>query len=163
LLLAIAQRFRRKRVDLDQKSIGADGDSASAEHRDQIGPATPLARINNHRQMRFFLGNGDCGEIQCIPRVGLECPDTAFTEQDVRVTLGKDIFCRKQPLLDPLAHSALEQHWFPALCALNQQLEILGVSRADLEDIGRFTNVFHVPFAQDFGDYFESGLLLCRG
>jgi hypothetical protein len=78
LLLSIAQCFRRKRVNLDQKSVGTDRDSASAQHWNQISPATSLAWIDYNRQMGFLLGHRNCRQIQRIAGIGFECPYTAF-------------------------------------------------------------------------------------
>ena len=48
----------------------------------------------------------------------------------------------------------------PSAGALDEQLVILGIAGAHLEDIGRRGDVLDVVFAQNFGDDFEAGFLL---
>jgi hypothetical protein len=60
-------------------------------------------------------------------------------------------------------HAALEQDRLARAGALDEELEVLRIARADLEDVGRLRDVLHVVFAEHFGDDLEPGLLLCRG
>ena len=113
--------------------------------------------------MRFLLGDGDRREIKCVPRVGLEGPDTPFAEQDVGVAMRQDVLGGKQPFLDAFAHSALQQDRFAASGRFDEKLKVLPVPRADLKDVRDFRDVLDIPFTEHFRDDLETCFLAGKG
>ena len=158
LLLSIAHRFGGVRVDFHQQAVRAERHRAFAQFGDQIGAAATLARIDDDRQVGFFFGDRHGGKVERVARVGFECPDAALAEDDLGVSMGEKVFGGEEPFLDALAHTALEQDGLAGLRALDEELEILGVARADLQDVGRGGDMLDITLAQNLGDDFQAGL-----
>ena len=60
--------------------------------------------------MRQFVEQWHGGKVECVSCCRLKGSDSTLTENDVRITVGHDIFGREQELLDRRRESALEQY-----------------------------------------------------
>ena len=150
-------------MNFDEQSVRAHRHCPTAEGDHEIRAAATLARVDNDWQMRFFLGDGDRRQIQGIAGVGLEGSDSAFAEQDIRISVRKDVFCSEQPFFDAFAHSPLEQDRLAAARCLDEKLKVLTVPRSDLQNVGDLGDMLDVALAEHFGDDLESGLLPSEG
>ena len=73
------------------------------------------------------------------------------------VPFGHNVFRRHQPFFNGRGKTALENNRFRALPHFLQEVEILGVSRADLKHVGVFANEFHLARVHHFGDRRKPG------
>lgn len=157
LLLAVAHGLGGIWMDLDEEAVRLEGDGTTAKGEDEIRASAALAGIHDDREMGFLFGNRDGSQIESVAGVGLERADAALAEEDIWVAVGEDILGGQQPLLDFLAHPALEEHRFARSGALDEELEILRVAGADLEDVGRGGDMLDIALTEDFCDDFQSG------
>ena len=156
-MLSITQSFRRRRMNFNDETVGPDGNGSLAENFHEIGATAALARIDDDREVGFELGGGDGPEVEGVARVGFERADTAFAEDDVRVAVGQDVFGGQKPLFEAHAESAFEEDGFAAAGAGDEELEVLRIAGADLQNIGGSGDEIDITFGQDFGDDTEAG------
>ena len=77
----------------------------------------------------------DGRDVQGIAGEGLVRADPPFAEDDLFIAAGHNIFCAHQQLLQRPGDAALEEDRLICLAQGPQQLEVLRVSGADLDDI----------------------------
>ena len=157
LLGAVAPGFGGVGVDLDDQGIRAHGDGALAHGGDQGGSARALAGVDHDGGVRFLLQDGDDGEIEGVAGVGFEGPDPAFAEEQAGVVVAQDVFAGVEPFLDAHAHAAFEKDGFAGFGGGDEQLEVLRVAGADLEDVGVFGHEVGVVLGEQFGDDGQAG------
>jgi hypothetical protein len=104
---------------LHQKSVGSDRHGAAAQYFDEVSPSAPLTWIDDDRKVRFLLGYRHRCQIQRVARIGLEGSDPSLAEQDIWITLRKNIFGSEEPFFDPFAHAAFQQDRLLASGAFN--------------------------------------------
>ena len=150
-------------MDLDQQAVRTDRDGAAAEHLDQIGASTSLARIDDNRKVCLLLGDGHGRQIEGIAGVVLEGADAALAKNHVGVSMGQNVFSGEQPFFDAHAHAALEENRLPAAGAGDEKLEVLRVAGTDLQNVCRCGDKFDVMLAENFGDDAQSGRFACGG
>ena len=78
----------------------------------------------------------DCGDVHGVAGCGFVSADAAFAKHDVVVAAGEDVFAGEEELLDGAGDAAFEEDGFADLAELAQQIEVLHVARADLEEVG---------------------------
>ena len=157
MLLPVAERFRGVGVNFNDEAVRPDGRRSAAEDLDQIGASAALAGIDDDRQVCFLFGDGHGRQVEGVARVILERADAALAENDIRVTVGEEIFGREEPFLDAHAHAAFEEHGLAAAGASHEQPEILRIAGPDLQDVGGAGDEVDIVFAEDLGDDAEAG------
>ena len=55
-----------------------------------------MRRIENHRQMRHLLDNGNRVDVRGVARVTLKRANAAFTQNHPRIAAGENVFCRHE-------------------------------------------------------------------
>ena len=80
----------------------------------------------------------------------------------ITTPVGEQVLAGEQPLFDAHGHAALEQNGLAGLCRGDQELEVLGVARADLEDVGVFGDEVRVVLGQEFRDDGQAGVALSQ-
>ena len=149
-------------MDFDEEAVRTEGNCTTAEGLNEIRAAAALAWVRNDREVGFLFGDSDGGEIERVTGIGLERADAPLAEEDIGVSVGKDVFGGEQPFFDPLAHSALEHDRFARTGTLDEELVVLRVAGADLKNVRRGGNVLDIALAQDFRDNFEPGFAPCN-
>src|SRR5437868_11647128 len=102
--------------------------------------------------MREFLDDGNRGDIQGVARVGLEGANAALAEDDLIISAGHNVLGGKQQLFESGRDAALEQDRLAHLAQLTQQIEILHVARAYLENIYVRQHQLDLRDLHDFAD-----------
>src|SRR6185369_12326452 len=100
-------------------------------------------------------------EIQGVAGSGLKCADAPLAEDDMRIPLGKDVFCSGEELFQGGAHPALEEDRFLYPSDFAQQIEVLHVPRANLEQVRRFGHKAYSIRAHYFSHYGKPGRFAC--
>ena len=135
-LRAVAQRVIGIVVHLHQQPVGAGGHGSARHRRHQIAAAGAVRGIADDRQMRELLHHRNRRDIHRVARVGFESADAALAQNDFVVAAGEDVFGGEQQFFDGGGDAALQQHRLAQLAEFAQQIEILHVARADLQDVG---------------------------
>ena len=132
---------------------------ASAMGADQVPLARCMARVEDDRQMGLLPHQRNDGEVRRVAGRGLEGADAAFAQHHVRIAAQQDILRRTEPLLERAGKAALQDDRLSDLADLGQEIEVLHVPRADLEDVHVFGNELHMFGADHFGDDEQTRLL----
>ena len=88
--------------------------------------------------MSHRLEERDRRKVESVSRSGFECPDTSFAKDDFFVAAGHDVFCAHQEFLQCVCQASLEEYRLVELADFFQELEVLHVSRTDLDDVDVF-------------------------
>ena len=122
-----------------------------------------MAGVHDDRQVREGFQRRDSREVQRVAVLGLEGADAALAEHHVLVAARHDVFGGEQPLLDGRREAALEEHRLVVGADLLQELEVLHVTGADLDDVGLLEEVLDVARVQDLADDRQACLPLGLG
>ena len=106
-LLPVAQGMGGVVVDLDHQSVGtgsSGGDGHGFYHRCVTGG---MAGVHHDGQMGHLAQRGDGGQVKGVAGRGLKGADAPFTEDDLLISAGHDVFGAHQKLLQSRRKSAL--------------------------------------------------------
>ena len=134
-LRAIRKCLIRIVMDFDQQRICSRRQRCPRHGRHFVAQSGAVRRIGSHGQVRQLLDDRNSGNIQRVARVGFESADAALAQNHVVVSARHDVFGGEQQLFERGRDAALEQHRFFDLAQFAQQIEILHVARAHLEDV----------------------------
>ena len=86
--------------------------------------------------------HGNCAEIKRVACARLEGADPSLAQDDLLVADREDVFGCPKPLIDGAGEAALEQDRTVDLAELAQEVEVLHVAGADLQDVNHLR---HAP------------------
>jgi len=66
--------------------------AAAHDGGDERRNSRPVTRVDNDRQMRALVQIRDSRQRQCETSMRFECPDAAFAQDHLRVSLVEDVF-----------------------------------------------------------------------
>ena len=135
-------------------AAAAASDSAGT----RLAAARGVARIDDHRQMRELLEDGDRHEVKREAIGGLERADPALAQDHVSVALVEHVLGGHQQLLERARQPALEQRRPARPADLGEQRVVLHVARADLEHVGDLEHRLQVAGVHQLGDDRQAGL-----
>lgn len=75
--------------------------------------------------------------------------------------MGEDVFSGEEPFFDALGETAFDEDGSAGFGCGDEELEVLAVAGADLEDVSDFCYAVDVVFAEDFGDDAQAGEFFC--
>ena len=112
-----------------------------------------MRRINDDRQVGFAFEHRHTSDVHHIAVGGFKCADAAFAENNIVIATRCNVFSRHEPFGNGGGQAALEDHRFVDASHFFQQIKILHVARADLDnvDIMFEKGVEHAQIHQ-FGD-----------
>ena len=125
-------------MHFDEQAVGTHRHSGAGQGNDHIVAARGVARIDEHRQVRLFLRNGDGAQVERVAAGVLEGADASFAENDPIVAVHTDVLGGEQPFVNQSRDAALEQDGLALGCGGRQHRNVLGVARTNLENIGAF-------------------------
>src|ERR1035437_6613101 len=140
-------------MDFDHQAIGARGHGGARHGSDDVAATRAVRWVGYDRQVGEFLDYGNGGEIEGVAGVGFEGADAALAEDDVVIAAGQDVLGGEQEFLDAGRDAAFEQHGFGLLAELAQEVEVLHIARADLNDVGVFREQRDLRLVHDFADH----------
>ena len=135
-LRAVAQRVVGIGVHFHQQPVGARGHRGARHGRHLVAAPGAVRRVGHDRQVRQLLHHRDGGDVHGVARVGFEGADAALAQDHFVIAAGQNVFRRKQQLFDGRRDAALQQHRLALLAQFAQQIEVLHVARAHLQDVG---------------------------
>src|SRR5581483_8856623 len=144
-------------VHLDDQAIGTTRHGRLGHRLDQMPFAGAVAGIGDDREMRQSLHDRNGAEIHRIAGVVLERPNPPLAQHHPVIAALEDVFGGQEPLLDGSRHAPFEHHWLVDLADLIQKVEVLHVSRANLQNVGVFCHERHVGGGHDLGDDLQPG------
>ena len=105
------------------------------------------------------MQHGDGGDVHGVAGVCLVGADAALAEDEVVVAAGEDVLGREQHLLDGGRDAALQQHGRARVAKLAQQVEVLHVARAHLEEVDVGDHGLDLRDLHHLGDDQQAGLV----
>ena len=108
--------------------------------------------------MRELFDNRNCRNVEGVSGVGLIGADSALAHNNLVVAACHDVLGTHQPFLNRRAQSALKQNRLVGLAELLEQVKVLHISRADLDNVYVLEHI-NVLCAHNLGDDGQSGLL----
>jgi hypothetical protein len=145
-------------VGFDDEAVGAGGEGGFAHVGDEVGVAGALGGVNDDGEVGDAVDFGDDGEGEGVAAVGFEGADAAFAEDDVGVAAGHDVFGGEEEFIEGGGEAALEEYGFLLIADGVEEVVVLHVAGADLEDVGVFADECDLVDGHDFGDDGEAGL-----
>ena len=115
-----------------------------------------MAWVDDDRQVGLLFDDWNGRDVQCVAGSGLKGADAALAQDNLFVAAGHDVFCAHQQLFDGVGKSALEQDGLVYFAQLLEQLKVLHIACADLNDVHLFKQRQMVD-AHDFGDNGQTG------
>jgi hypothetical protein len=112
-------------------------------------------------EMRKLLHHRYGRNVHSVARIVFESADAALAQDHVVVAARQDVFCGQQQLFDGGRNAALQQHRLALIPQLAQQIVILHVARAHLEDIGILADQRNLRLVHDFADH-QQPMAVCR-
>ena len=146
-------------VNLDDQAVRAGGHCGQRHGVDEVVHTGAMAGIHHHGQVGQLVQHWNRGDIQRVAGGGFESADTALAENDIFVAAGHDVLGAHQQFLDGVGKAALEQDGLADLTQLLEQLEVLHVARANLNDVNVLKQRQMVD-VHDLGDDGQAGFLL---
>src|SRR5260370_30983115 len=81
------------------------------------------------------MNDGDRGNVHGVARVSFERANAALAQNDFGVAAGEQVLSGKQEFFERGSDAAFEQHRLADLAQFAQQIEVLHVASAHLEDV----------------------------
>src|SRR6266849_1078098 len=122
-------------VDFDEQAVGAGGYGGAGHGRNFVAAPGTVGGVGEHGEMRKFFDYGDGGDVERVARVGLEGTDAALADNDVVIAAGEDVLGAEQQLFHGGGHAALEEDRLADFAECAEEIIILHIARADLEDV----------------------------
>ena len=110
-----------------------------------------MAGVDDDGQVAELFDRRDRREVEGVAGVGLEGADAPLAEDDVLVAARHDVFGAHQPFLDRGGKAALEEDGLVGVAELLEQLEVLHVARAHLDDVHVLREELDVVGGHDLG------------
>ena len=107
-------------------------------------PPCGMTDIDKYREMTFLLQERYRRDIQGIPGPFLVSANPPFTEDDLSISAGDDVFRRKQQLLHRRRHTPLQKDRRTHRTRRLQQLKVLHIAGPDLDHIHILDGQFHI-------------------
>src|SRR5436190_18067931 len=102
--------------------------------------------------MRELLDERDRRNVQGVAGVSLKGLDAALADDDFVIAAGHQVLGRKQRLFNRRRRAAFEQNWLVELGKVSQQIVILHVARADLQNVYVTDEERNLLRLHDFGN-----------
>lgn len=122
-------------MHFDHDAVRSGGNGRLGQRFNHPPLARRVARVYDDRQVALMLDGQHGAEVQRVAGVRFKGADAPFAEDDVAVAAGHDVFRRHKPFFDGRAEAALEEDGLARLADGLEQLEILHVAGADLDDV----------------------------
>ena len=91
-------------------------------------------------------------QVERVARRGLERPDAALAKHHARFPARHHVLGGAEPLVRGRPCAALEEDWPPGLSHRAEQIEVLHVAGADLQDVGLLGDRLHLIDRHHLGD-----------
>ena len=108
--------------------------------------------------MRQLVQHRHGRKVERVAGVIVERADAALAEDDLLVAAGHDVFRAHQQLFERVGQAALEQDRLVRLAKLTQQVKVLHIPRADLQNVD-VVEQWQIGDAHDLGDDGQARLL----
>ena len=122
-------------MHLDQQRVGSGGNSSARHGRNFVTAAGAVRRVGGDGQVRELVHDRYSGDIQRVAGVGLKSANAALTHDHLVVAAGHQVFGGEQQFFQRGGDAALQQHRFAHFAKFAQQIEVLHVARAHLQDV----------------------------
>ncbi|MNB87449.1 hypothetical protein D3C75_344490 [compost metagenome] len=146
-------------MHFDNQTVSSGSNGCLCHRLNQLAAAGSVARVGNNRQVAQALKHRNCRQVKRITGIGFEGTDTALAQHDITVASGQNVFSRVQKLIVGRAEAAFEQHRAAAGSELAQQIKILHIACAYLQNICMLRTNIHVLRSHNLSDSQQAMLL----
>src|SRR5271156_4656458 len=101
------------------------------------------------------MNDGDGGNVHRIAGIGFKGADAALAQNEFVVAAGKQVFSGAEQFFKRSGNAAFEQHRLADLAQYAQQIEVLHVARAHLQDVDVGQHRLDLGNLHDFADHQE--------
>src|ERR1700732_2290666 len=102
--------------------------------------------------MRELVNDRDRRNVQGVASVSLEGANASLTQNYIVVSTGHDVLGGQQQLFQSRSNAALEENRLLDLAQLAQQIEVLHIARAHLEDVNKRQHDRYLRVVHDLAD-----------
>ena len=134
-LRAIAERVVGVMMHFHEQTVRARRHRRARHRRHLIAASGAMRRIGHHRQVRKLFHHRNRGHVERIARVGFEGADAALAQNHFVIAARKNVFGGEQQFLNGRGLAALQQDRLANAPQFAQQIEILHVARAHLQNV----------------------------
>src|SRR5439155_16911415 len=159
LLRPVAERLLGPRMHLDEHTVGTHRRAGSRERGHEVTPSRGVRRIDDHRQVRLALEQGDRAEIERVAGARLERLDPTLAEHAALVPLLRHALRRQEQLVHGRARPALDQHRPVDAAHLGEQARVVHVAGADLDHVRGLGDLLEVAGIEQLAHDRKTGLL----
>src|SRR6266849_3194054 len=139
-------------VDFDEQAVGAGGYGGAGHGRNFVAASGAVGGIGEHGQVRELLDDRDGGDVERVACVGFKGANAALAEDYVVVAAGEDVLGAEEQLFHGGGHAALEEHGLADFAERAEEIIVLHIARADLEDVDVAEHHLHLRRIHDFAD-----------
>ena len=125
--------------------------------------ASPVAGINDHRQVGFPVQIRNTGKRQSKACVPFERANSTFAQHDLRISLIENVFCSQQKLVHRCRSTTFQQNRFARSTDSLKQAIILHIPGPNLQYISVSGDQIHIIRPHHLGKNREIRFLPCRG
>ena len=97
-------------VNFHQQAVGSGGDGGASHRQHHLAASGAVGWIGDDGQMGELLYHRNSGDIHGVARVGFECANTAFAEDDFVVSAGHDVLGGQQEFFNSCGDPPLQKH-----------------------------------------------------
>src|SRR5919112_1541936 len=97
-------------MHFDQQAVCSSGHCCLCHWHDHVAMTGAMTGICDDRQVGESVHHRNGAEIEKVPGSRIEAPYAALTQNDVRVSLSKNVLGREQQLLDGSREAALQEN-----------------------------------------------------
>ena len=138
-------------MDLDHDAVGSHGHGCAGHGQGDVAASRGVADVDDDRKVALLLQDGDGAQVESVAGPALGRADTAFAQHDLLVALGADVLGGEEELLERGHERALEEDRTPSAADLAQELVVVHVARAHLEDVRHLGHGLHVARVDHLG------------
>ena len=139
-------------MGFDEESVGAYCEGGPCECGDHFDFTGGMAGVDDDGEVCHGLGDDDGAQVEGVSSGCLEGADAAFAEDDIGASAGDEVFGGSEPFFDGFGHSSLQENGFSILGDVFEEVEVLGVAGAYLEDVADVIEHLDLHQSGDFGD-----------
>ncbi len=111
-----------------------------------------MRRIRRHGQVRELVNDRDGRNIKSVASIGFERANSALAQDDIVVSTSHNVFGGEQQLFQCRSNAPFEQNRLFDFPQFTQQIEILHVARANLEDVHKRQHDGYLRNLHDLAD-----------
>ena len=147
-------------MNLNQQTVSAGGNGSQGNRGNQVPFPGAVAGVSNDWQVTEPLDHRDRRHVQREPGQGLKTAYASLAEHHLAIAPGQHVFRRQEPLLVGCGKAPFDHYRHIQFAHGVQQIVVLHITSANLQDVGVFGHGIEVLDGHHFGNDRQAGFLL---